>query len=100
MSACRTISGVASRTTKYTAITAGLKGKKNGDLIRAAESAGYAILLSVDKGIPHQQNLAARQLSIILVRSRTNQIEDLTPLVGAILEAFDKIIPGQFITVG
>jgi hypothetical protein len=43
-----------------------LKGKKNGELLRAAEFAGYDVLLAVDQGIPHQQRSADRKLSIIL----------------------------------
>ncbi len=61
----------------HTAQWAGLKGRKNGELLRAAEAAAYDVLLTVDHGIPHQQNSADRKLSIILIRSRTNQIEDL-----------------------
>jgi predicted nuclease of predicted toxin-antitoxin system len=59
---------------------AGLKGTKNGELLRAAELAGYEVLLTVDQGIPHQRSSLSRKLSIVLVHSRTNQIEDLLPL--------------------
>ena len=79
----------------HTVQWAGLKGKKNGELLRAAEIAGYDVLLTVDQGIPHQQRSADRKLSIILLRSRTNQIEDLLPLVDAILQALSKIQPGR-----
>jgi hypothetical protein len=34
---------------------AGLKSKKNGELLLAAEMAGYDVLPTVDQGIPHQQ---------------------------------------------
>jgi hypothetical protein len=39
------------------------------------------------------------RLSIILVRSRTNQIEDLLPLVNAIMLALETIQPGQTIAI-
>jgi hypothetical protein len=78
---------------------AGLKGKKNGDLLRVAELAGYEVLLTVDRGIPHQQNLAGRKLSIILLRTRTSQIAELLPLVDAILKILDTIQPGQIVTI-
>jgi len=61
--------------------------------------AGYDVLLTVDQGIPHQQYCVGRKLSIILVRSRTNQIEDLLPLVEAILQALEMIQPGQTIEI-
>ena len=79
----------------HTAQWAGLKGKKNGELLRAAEVAGYDALLTVDQGIPHQRSSAGQRLAIILVRSRTNQIEDLAPLVDAILRALETIQPGE-----
>ena len=83
----------------HTVQWAALKGKKNGELLHAAELAGYDVLLTIDQGIPHLQPSIGRKLSIILVRSRTNQIEDLLPLAGAILEALETIHPGQTVAV-
>lgn len=83
----------------HTVQWAGFKGKKNGDLLFAAEAAGYEVLVTVDQGIPHQTDPAARTLSIILVRPRTNQIDDLKPLVPAILKVLETINPGQTITL-
>jgi predicted nuclease of predicted toxin-antitoxin system len=52
---------------------AGFKGKKNGELLQAAEGSGYQVLLTVDQGIPRQRTIAGRKLAVILIRSRTNQ---------------------------
>jgi hypothetical protein len=76
-----------------------LKSKKNGELLLAAEAAGYDVLVTVDQGIPHQQRFDGRKLSIILVRSKTNQIEDLLPLIDAILKTLQTITPGQVFTI-
>jgi predicted nuclease of predicted toxin-antitoxin system len=84
----------------HSAEWAGLKGKKNGELLRDAELAGYDVLLTVDQGIPHQQSLAGRKLSIIAIRSRTNQLEDLLPLVNVILNALATTTPGQIVQIG
>jgi predicted nuclease of predicted toxin-antitoxin system len=78
---------------------AGLKGEKNGELLRAAEAAGFDILLTVDQGIPYQQDLAKRKLAVIVIRARTNQLEDLLPLVEDVSRALDAIHPGQVIGV-
>lgn len=83
----------------HTVQWAGLKGKKNGELLRAAEAVGYEVLLTVDQGIPHQQSFSGRQISVVLIRSQTNQLEDLLPLVEAISEALKVILPGQVIPV-
>ena len=79
----------------HTAEWAGFKGRKNGDLLRAAEAAGYDVLLTVDQGIPHQQPSVGRRISIIVIRSQTNQLEDLVPLADAIVRALEAIEPGQ-----
>lgn len=83
----------------HTAQWAGLKGKKNGELLRAAEAAGYDVLLTVDQGLPRDHDLTGRKLSVILIRSRTNQLEDLLHLLDPILQALRTIRPGQSVVV-
>lgn len=70
----------------HTSEWAGLKGKQNGESI------------TVDSGVPRQRSRASR-LSIILLRSKTNQLEDLLPLVGRTAEALMSIQAGQTIIV-
>lgn len=79
----------------HTAEWAGFKSLKNGQLLQQAENAGYKVFLTVDQGVLHQQNLLQRNISVLIIRSRTNQMEDLLPVVGAILVALGKIQPGQ-----
>jgi len=83
----------------HTAQWAGLKGKKNGELLLAAEAAGYDVLLAVDQGIPRDHDLAGRKISVILIRSRTSQLEDLLLLLEAILRALRTIQPGRAVVV-
>ena len=83
----------------HTAQWAGLKGLNNGELLQAAENAGYDVLFTVDQGISHQQNMADRSIAIILIHSRTNQIEDMLPAVDAILRALETIQPRDVVAV-
>jgi hypothetical protein len=83
----------------HTAEWAGLEGTANGELLRAAELAGYDVLLTVVQGIPHQQNPLGRRLAIVVVRSRKNQMEDLLPTVTAIIAALEAVQPGEIVTV-
>ena len=39
---------------------AGLAGQKNGRLLSLAESTGFVLFLTMDKGLEYQQNLAGR----------------------------------------
>ena len=44
----------------------GWEARKNGDLVRQAEEAGYDLLLSTDKEIKYQQNLKGRKIAIVI----------------------------------
>ena len=48
-----------------TAVKMGWGELENGDLLRAAESAGFELLIICDKNLRHQQNLAASRLAIL-----------------------------------
>jgi hypothetical protein len=37
----------------------------NGDLLRAAEAAGFEILVTTDRNIRHQQNLSKRVIAVV-----------------------------------
>jgi ABC-type phosphate/phosphonate transport system substrate-binding protein len=77
----------------------GLKGKTNGELLRAAQDASYDVLVTTDKNLPHQQNLADLNLSIIIVTAPTNQLEDLQPLANQISEALETIDRGKVVRI-
>ena len=79
----------------HTVEWAGFKSLKNGHLLVQAETAGYEVFLTVDQGVPHQQNLVQRKILVLVIRPRTNQLEDLLPMVGSILFALSEIQPGQ-----
>ena len=67
-------------------------------LLEAAEHAAYEVLITVDQGIPHQAS-GGMTIAVIVLRSRTNQLEDLQLLVGSVLNALATIVPGRIATV-
>lgn len=79
---------------------AGFSGKKNGELLRLAERAGYDAFLTVDQGIQYQHNIAGIAIAIVVMRAVTNDIEKLGPLARRVLRALAQIRPGEVITVG
>ena len=74
-------------------------GLKNGLLLGKAEAAGFAVLVTGDQNLEHQQNLAARKLGIVVLAAPSNALEDLLPLVPNALLAINRIQPGQVIRV-
>jgi predicted nuclease of predicted toxin-antitoxin system len=77
----------------------GWAGLKNGDLLRVAADAGFQILVTADRNLQFQQNLAQSQLGIILLVAPSNALEDLLPLVPNLCSAIPKSRPGQLLRV-
>jgi hypothetical protein len=82
-----------------TARYAGFAGLKNGDLLTAAETAGFEVFLTVDQGIEYQQNLIPRKLAIIILRAASNRLKDLLPLAPTCLARIKSLEPGKVIRV-
>jgi hypothetical protein len=82
-----------------TAQDMGWSGIKNGALLSLAEGQVDA-LLTIDQGFEFQQNLKERRIAILLLVSRSNQIEDLAPIIPAALTALETILPGQVVRIG
>src|SRR5689334_15781079 len=74
-----------------------LSGLKNSALLAAAEATGFEVIVTTDQEIPYQQNLTARQISIIVLCASTNRLADLKPLVPAAIRALESIKAGQVI---
>ena len=53
--------------------------KTNGELIEAAQEE-FDALVTMDRGIPHQQNLTDVDLAIVVLEAQSNRLEDLAPL--------------------
>ena len=69
----------------------------NGELIRQAEEAGYEVLLSSDKNIRYQQNLAGRKIALVILG---NQQWPLVKLhLDKIAAAVNAALPGSFVEV-
>jgi predicted nuclease of predicted toxin-antitoxin system len=82
-----------------TARYAGLAGLKNGELLIAAERAGFDVFLTADQGIEYQQNLTARKIAILIFRTKSNRLKDLLALVPACLARIESIQPGQIVRI-
>jgi hypothetical protein len=77
----------------------GWTGVKNGELLRRM-SGQYDVLVTMDRGLEFQQRISTLPFGIILVRARSNRMEDLKPLAPSILSALDAIKPGRIRRVG
>ncbi len=66
----------------------------NGELLTAAEAAGFEVLVTTDKNIAYQQNLVGRKIAIVaLGKGRWSLIK---PHVAKVVAAVNAATPGSF----
>jgi hypothetical protein len=85
---------------KHEAITAayaGLAGLKNGALLKAAAEAGFDVIVTADKTLRFEQNLAAHKVAIVSLSANAWRI--IEPHVATIAAAVDGATSGSFTAV-
>ena len=83
--------------TVRTAAQQGWDKLRNGDLLTAAEEAGFDILLTTDKNMRYQQNLAARKIAVVVLGQQ--QWPRLRRHIERVIEAVNAATPGSFAEV-
>ena len=71
----------------------------NGALLRQA-AATFDVLLTADRNIEFQQNLATLPIAVVILVAESNRLESLEPLVPNVLEALKTLKPKSLIRVG
>lgn len=79
------------------AIERGWDRLTNGDLIAAAEAAGFELLVTTDKNLRYQQNLIGRKIAFVILGNQ--QWPVLRRYVDRVVSAVNASTPGSFIEV-
>ena len=69
----------------------------NGDLLDAAEAAGFQVFLTADKNIRYQQNLAGRRIAIVVIGNAQWRI--LQKHVDRVVSVVNTVTPGSYAEV-
>jgi hypothetical protein len=70
---------------------------ENGELLTKAETAGFEVMVTTDKNIKYQQNLASRKIALVVLgQGRWTLIESHVAKVAA---AVNAATPGSFAEV-
>lgn len=80
-----------------TAYERGWSTLKNGELLQAAEDAGFAVLVTTDMNLKYQQNLAARRIAIVVLG--TTSWPRIRATVEAVMLAVERASVGTYIEV-
>jgi hypothetical protein len=78
---------------------AGFASKKNGELLLLAEG-HWDVLLTSDRNIKYQHNMSGRNISILILRAKSNRMTDLVPLMPLVAEALLSLQSGRVVEVG
>jgi predicted nuclease of predicted toxin-antitoxin system len=76
----------------------GWDGLADGELLHRA-AAEYDALVTIDRGIPHQQNVARLSLGMVVLVATSNRRADTAPLIPAVCDALRSIRAGQVLYV-
>jgi hypothetical protein len=69
----------------------------NGELLTAAESAGFEVLVTTDKNIRYQQNLAGRRIAIVVLGKARWRL--IRPMLAEVVAAVNSVKPGSYTEV-
>jgi hypothetical protein len=95
-----TPSGIAGALTSHQVTEArdrGWETLSNGDLLRAAEDDGFDLLLTTDKRIRYQQNLADRKIAIAVLGNSTWRIVRLH--LDKVVATVNATTPGSYVEI-
>ena len=89
--------GVGAALTDHIVEEARARGRdtlRNGELLDAAETAGFDVFVTTDRNLRYQQNLAGRKIAIIVLgNGRWRLIKNRLSIIGAAVAAS---APGSF----
>ncbi len=68
----------------------GWDSKKNGELLASAEKE-FDLLLTTDRGIPHQQDLSRFDLTVVVLTAKSNRLSDLEPRMEEIWQLIQEL---------
>ena len=72
---------------------------KNGDLLALAEKE-FDAFITIDRKLATQQDLTKFNVPVLLLRARTNRLEDIRPLAPAVLQKLPVAGVGSLTVVG
>jgi hypothetical protein len=79
----------------YTVQDMGWKGQKNGALLGLMVLYNFDALLTTDKNLPFQQNLARFPLLVFVLKAPNTKLETLQPLITILLDHLKQPIRQQ-----
>jgi hypothetical protein len=93
----RVVEGLPGHEVK-TAVDLGWHRLKDHHLVRLLQDR-FDVLVTIDRGFEHQQNLKALRFGLVIVHVAKNKVEFYRPLFGQIQTAVAQVKPGEVLHV-
>ncbi|CAN5414488.1 hypothetical protein BH18ACI1_BH18ACI1_18850 [soil metagenome] len=76
----------------------GWAGVKNGDLIALAETE-FDVFITVYRNLSFQQNLPKSDIAVLVIRCKSNRLEDLQPFAPKIIGILPSLKRGEVVVI-
>lgn len=80
-----------------TAYERGWAQLKNGSLLDAAEADGFVVLVTTDRNLRYQQNLANRRMAVVVLT--TTSWPRIRRAVDLVVQAVDATVAGSYVEI-
>jgi predicted nuclease of predicted toxin-antitoxin system len=84
----------------FTVAYMGWSGVENGELLKLAGDNSFDVMLTMDSGVEYERPLATLPVAVIVMNAKTNKLDDLRPLLPAVLSALTNLQPKKLVRVG
>ena len=77
----------------------GWKSKQNGELLTLVAKS-FEVFVTTDRNLSFQQNVRRFDIAVVVMTAKTNRLQDLRPIVPALLKALPFLKKGQVREIG
>ena len=84
----------------FTVAYMGWSSVENGALLQKAGEQGFDAMVTMDSGVEYEQHLPTLPIAVIILKSKTNKLDDIRPLLPALMRVLANLEPKTIVRVG
>ena len=84
----------------FTVAFMGWSGTENGELLKIAGESGFDVMITKDSGVEYEQPLATLPIAVVVMKAKTNKLDEIRPLIPAILTTLANLQPRTLARIG
>lgn len=84
----------------FTVAFMGWQGVSNGALLSRAAESGFDAVITLDAGIQYQQHRPELPVAIVILKAPSSALDDLSPVLPALLRALETLVPRTVTRIG